>query len=157
MAEFEWVTQEGYDKLRGELDELKNIKRPEMSQILERARAHGDFRENAEFESAKHQQMLLENRIAQLEQKLSRIRIHEPGQNTEGKAYLGCTVALRDLSRGSEFQYKLVSAEETDVKAGKISVDSPVGRALLGLQVGSVAEIRVPAGTLRYEVLRVSY
>ncbi|GAB4345860.1 MAG: transcription elongation factor GreA [Candidatus Abyssubacteria bacterium] len=157
MSNIEWLTPEGFEKLRAELEELKNVKRPEMANILKRARAHGDFRENAEFDSAKHQQMLLENRIAYLEEKLARARIHEPGHTGDGKAYLGSRVMLKDLGRGDEFEYKLVSAEEADVKEGKISVSSPVGRSLLGLKAGDVAEIKVPAGTLRWEVLEVKY
>ncbi len=157
MSDIVWLTQEGYDKLRAELDELKNVKRPEMARILEKARAHGDFRENADFDSAKHQQGLLESRIAQLEDRLSRARIHEPTASSDGKAYLGSSVKLKDLARGSEFEYKLVGADEADAKAGKISITSPVGRALLGLKAGDIAEIKVPAGTLRYEVLNVTF
>ncbi|MBI5118534.1 transcription elongation factor GreA [Candidatus Poribacteria bacterium] len=156
MSEIVWLSQEGYDKLTAELDHLKTVKRPEMARTLERARAHGDFRENAEFDSAKHQQGLLESRIAQLEERLSRARIHEPAASNDGKAYLGCSVKLKDLARGSQFEYKLVGADEADAKEGKISITSPVGRALLGLKVGDVAEIKVPAGTLRYEVLNVT-
>ncbi len=157
MTEIEWLTQEGYEKLRAELEELKTVKRPEMARVLERARAHGDFRENAEFDSAKHQQMLLENRISTLEGKLARARIYEPGQAGDGKAYLGSCVKLKDLARGKEFEYKLVSAEEADAKTGSISIASPVGKALLGLKQGDVAEIQVPAGKLRYEVLDVTF
>ena len=157
MSDIEWVTREGYEKLRAELQELKKVKRPQMAKALEKARAHGDFRENAEFDSAKHQQMLLENRIAEVEEKLVRARIHEPGQTDDGKAYLGCSVRLKDLERGDEFEYKLVSADEADAREGKISIASPVGRSLLSLKAGDVAEIQVPAGKLRYEVLQVSY
>ena len=157
MSEVEWLTQEAYDKLWAELEELKTTGRAEMARTLEKARAHGDFRENAEFDSAKHQQALLESRIAQIEEKLMRARIFEPGAAGDGKAYLGCRIALKDLERDDEFEYHLVSAEEVDAKAGKISVASPVGRALLGLEVGDIAEIEVPAGTLRYEVLRVTF
>ncbi len=156
MSSFEWITQEGYEKLRAELDELKNVRRPAMARTLERARAHGDFRENAEFDSAKQQQAILEARISQLEEKLSRARIYEPGQSSDGTARLGSTVKLKDLKRGAEFEYRLVSAEETDVKTGRISVASPVGRALLGHKEGDIAEITVPAGVLRYEILKVT-
>jgi transcription elongation factor GreA len=157
MATFEWVTREGYEKLKTELDELINVKRPEVARTLEKARAHGDFRENAEFDSAKHQQMLLENRIAQVQERLSRVQIHEPGQSNDGKARLGARVKLKDLKRGDEFEYTLVSAEEADARASRISVQSPVGRALLGLGIGDVAEIQVPAGMLRYEVLSINF
>jgi transcription elongation factor GreA len=157
MSEIEWLTREGYEKLRAELQELKNVRRPQMAKTLEKARAHGDFRENAEFDSAKHQQMLLENRISQVEETLARARIYEPGQTDSGKAYLGCSVRLKDLERGDEFEYKLVSADEADAKEGKISIASPVGRSLLGLKVGEIAEIQVPAGKLRYEILHVAF
>jgi transcription elongation factor GreA len=156
MSEIEWLTQAGHDKLRAELEELKTVKRPEMAKTLEKARAHGDFRENAEFDSAKQQQILLENRINYLEQKLARSRIYEPVKSSDGKAYLGCCVQLKDLERGRKVAYNLVSADEADVSEGKISIASPVGRALLGLQVGDIAEIQVPAGTLRYEVMSIT-
>jgi len=157
MSDIEWLTQEGYDKLRAELDELKNVKRPEMSRMLERARAHGDISENAEYDAAKHQQGLQEGRIATIELKLSRARIFEPGASGDGKAYLGCCVKLKDLARGDEFEYHLVGADEGDAVAGKISITSPVGKALLGLAVGDVAEVQVPAGTVQYEVLSVTF
>jgi len=157
MSDIEWLTQEGYEKLRAELDELKKVKRPEVARMLETARAHGDLRENAEYDAAKHQQMLLENRIATLQEKLARSRIFEPGAAGDGKAYLGCCVKLKDLARGDEFEYHLVGADEGDAAAGKISIVSPVGKALLGLKTGEVAEIQVPAGTLRYEVLNVAF
>ena len=156
MSSFEWITQEGYERLRAELEELKNVRRPAMARTLERARAHGDFRENAEFDSAKQQQAVLESRISQLEQKLAHARIYEPGQSSDGTARIGSTVKLKDLKRGAEFEYKLVSAEEADAKTGRISVASPVGRALLGLKEGDIAEITVPAGILRYEILKVT-
>ncbi|MFH1739749.1 MAG: transcription elongation factor GreA [bacterium] len=157
MSDIEWLTQEGYDRLKAELDEMIKVKRPEMAKILEKARAHGDFKENAEFDSAKHEQMLLENRIATVGQRLARSRIYEPGAADDGKAYLGCCVTLKDLKRGKEIEYRLVSADEVDAREGKISIVSPVGKALLGLTAGDIAEIEVPAGTLRYEVLNVTF
>lgn len=157
MSDVEWLTQEGYDKLRAELNELKKVKRPEMARMLEEARAHGDLSENAEYDAAKHQQGLLEGRIAVLEQKLARARIFEPGAAGDGKAYLGCCVKLKDIVCGDEFEYNLVGGDEADAAAGKISVASPVGKALLGLKAGDIAEIQVPAGTLRYEVLNVAF
>ena len=157
MFDIEWLTQEGFDRFRAELDELKKVKRPEIARMLEKARAHGDLSENAEYDAARHQQGLTEGRIATLELKLARSRIFVPGEGGDGKAYLGCTVKLKDLKRGDEFEYYLVGADEGDAKAGKISVVSPVGKSLLGLAVGEVAEITVPAGTLRYEVLSVTF
>jgi transcription elongation factor GreA len=157
MSDIEWLTQEGFDKFRAELDELKTVKRPEMAEMLAQARARGDLSENAEYDAARHSQGLLEGRIATIALKLSRARIFVPGEAGDGKAYLGCTVKLKDLKRGDEFEYHLVGADEGDAKEGKISVVSPVGKALLGLDVGEVAEITVPAGTLRYEVLSVTF
>jgi transcription elongation factor GreA len=157
MSDIEWLTQEGYNKLRAELDELKNIKRPEVARMLEIARSHGDLRENAEYDAAKNHQGMLEGKIATLERKLMRSRIFEPGAAGDGKAYLGCCVKLKDLKYGDEFEYHLVGADEGDAVAGKISVVSPVGKALLGLKEGDVAEIQVPAGTLQYEVLSVTF
>lgn len=157
MSDIEWFTQEGYDNLRAELDELIKVRRPEIARMLEKARAHGDLRENAEYDAAKHQQMLLEKRIAGLEQKLASARIFEPGAAGDGKAYLGGCVKLKDLRSGAEFEYRLVSADEADAAAGRISIASPVGKALLGLKAGDVAEIEVPAGTLRYEIISVTY
>ncbi|NQU07585.1 MAG: transcription elongation factor GreA [Candidatus Abyssubacteria bacterium] len=157
MSEIEWLTREGYEKLRAELDELKKVRRPEIARMLEKARAHGDLRENAEYDAAKHQQGLLEGRIATLGQTLARARIFEPGAAGDGKAYLGCFIKLKDLGRGDQFEYHLVGAEEADATAGKISIASPVGKALLGLKAGDTAEIRVPAGTVQYEVLDVTF
>jgi transcription elongation factor GreA len=157
MSDIEWLTQEGHDKARAELDELKTVKRPEVARMLETARAHGDLSENAEYDAARNHQGMLEARIARLESKLARARIFEPGAAGDGKAYLGCTVKLKDLARGDEFEYHLVGSDEGDAIAGKISIASPVGKALLGLKVGEVAEIEVPAGTLKYEVLSVTF
>lgn len=157
MSDIEWLTQEGFDRFRAELDKLKSVKRPEIARMLEKARAHGDLSENAEYDAAKHQQGMMEGRIATIELKLSRARIFVPGEAGDGKAYLGCTVKLKDLACGDEFEYHLVGADEGDAKAGKISVVSPVGKALLGLEVGDVAEITVPAGALRYEILSVTF
>lgn len=157
MSDIEWLTQEGYDRLRAEVNELKNVKRPEVARMLEEARAHGDLRENAEYDAAKNHQGMLEAKLAALEGKLVRARIFEPGAAGDGKAYLGCCIKLKDLKFGDELEYHLVSSDEGDAAEGKISVASPVGKALLGLKEGDVAEVQVPAGTLQYEVLSVTF
>ena len=157
MSDIEWLTQEGYDKLRAEVEELKTVKRPEVARMLETARAYGDLRENAEYDAAKNHQGMLEAKLAALEGKLARARIFEPGAAGDGKAYLGCCIKLKDLKFGDEFEYHLVGSDEGDAAEGKISVVSPVGKALLGLKEGDVAEIQVPAGTLQYEVLSVTF
>ncbi len=157
MSNIEWFTQEGHANLKAELDELIKVKRPEMARMLEKARAHGDLRENAEYDAAKNQQGMLESRIAGLKHKLANARIFEPGAAGDGKAYLGACVKLKDQKSEAEFEYRLVGADEADAKAGKISIASPVGKALLGLGEGDVAEIKVPAGTLRYEILSITF
>jgi transcription elongation factor GreA len=157
MSDIEYLTQEGYDRARAELDELKKVKRPEVARMLETARAHGDLRENAEYEAAKNQQGMLEARIAKVGSMLANARIFVPGAAGDGKAYLGSSVKLKDLARGDEFEYHLVGADDADARAGKISVASPVGKALLGLEEGDIAKIQAPAGTLNYEVLSITY
>lgn len=150
-----WLTPEGMEKLRAELDEMKKVKRPEIVQAIAEARAHGDLSENAEYDAAKEAQGLLEKRIHELEETLARAQIMEkPGDD---KARIGCQLLLRDTKRNAELQYHLVSEAEADFKAGKISVTSPVGRGLLGVGEGEIVEITVPAGTLTYEVLSITY
>lgn len=150
-----WMTPEGLEKLRGELRELKAVKRPEIIRAIATARDHGDLSENAEYDAAKEAQGMLEKRIAELESTLASARIMErPGDD---KARIGCVLQLRDVRRGAELVYHLVSEAEADFKAGKISVTSPVGKGLLGATEGETVEISVPAGTLAYEILSITF
>lgn len=149
------LTKEGYEKLREELKYLKSVKRQEVIKAISEARAHGDLRENAEYDSAKQAQHNLETRIAELEMQLADVAIIDEASMDKDKVYLGATVFLQDVERGREVKYMLVSKEEADFKAGKISSDSPVGRQLLGKAVGEIAEIVIPAGTTRYKVLKI--
>lgn len=149
------LTKEGYEKLREELKYLKSVKRQEVIKAISEARAHGDLRENAEYDSAKQAQHNLETRIAELEMQLADVAIIDESAMDKDKVYLGATVFLQDVERGREVKYMLVSKEEADFKAGKISSDSPVGRQLLGKGVGEIAEIVIPAGTTRYKVLKI--
>jgi|SRR3989338_819122 len=149
------LTKEGYEKLKEELKYLKTVKRQEIIKAISEARAHGDLRENAEYDSAKQAQHNLETRILELQLKLADVSIIDEASMDKNTVYLGATVLLQDVERNREVKYMLVSKEEADLKSGKISSDSPVGRQLLGKKVGDIAEIVIPAGTTRYKVLKI--
>ncbi len=151
-----YLTQEGYEKLFRELEHLRNVKRRKISEALASARAQGDISENAEYDAAKEAQALNEQRIAELEDKLTRVRIIDNEDITSDEALLGAKVKLEDLDSGEEMEYTLVSELEADYSAGKISVTSPVGKCLLGHGKGEIVEIKVPAGVLKYRILEVS-
>jgi len=150
------ITRSGYEKLKKDLAHLKKVERPKILKERERARAFGDISENAEYEAAKHSQGLLEARIRDLESKIVRGRIVEDHEIGTDAVLLGAVVRLKDLKRGKELTYTIVSDAEADFKSGRISVASPVGKGLLGARVGHTVEIDVPAGKLRYEVLDIS-
>ncbi|MBD3379302.1 MAG: transcription elongation factor GreA [Candidatus Omnitrophica bacterium] len=150
------LTREGYNKKLEELEYLKGPKRREIARALSEARAQGDLSENAEYDAAKEEQAMNEKRIADLEDVLSRANIIDSSTLSGDEARLGMTVKLKDLESGEEFSYMLVSEEESDFDADKISVSSPVGRAIVGHKVGDRIEIEVPAGTLSYEVRDIS-
>jgi transcription elongation factor GreA len=156
MTRETYLTREGYEKLRKELNHLKGVRRREISQQIAEARAHGDISENAEYEAAKEAQALLERRIHQLESKLGRVRIIEEEQIPNDRVYIGAVVELRDLNRGRELRYTLVAEEEADYSQGKISTTAPVGRGLLGRREGEIVTIKVPSGDLRYQILKIS-
>lgn len=150
------LTRKGYDKLVKDLDYLKGEKRRRISKEIGEAREKGDISENAEYDAAKEAQALNEKRIAELEHKLSMARIIEEKELSLDKAMLGTTVKVKDKSSGEEFSYMLVSEEESDFESNKISVTSPVGKALAGKKVGETVDIKVPAGTLQYEIIEIS-
>ena len=150
------ITREGHKKLKKDLERLKRVERPKILKEIERARAHGDISENAEYESAKHAQGLLEARINDLESKFARSRIVDEDEMDADTVLLGAVVRLKDINRNKELRYTIVSDVEADFKSGKISNSSPVGRGLLGAKVGQTVEIDVPAGKLKYEVLEIS-
>jgi transcription elongation factor GreA len=150
------LTRNGYDKLVKELDYLKGEKRRSISKEIGEAREKGDISENAEYDAAKEAQALNEKKIADLEHKLSMARIIEEKDLTSDKVSLGTTVRVKDKASGEEFSYMLVSEEESDFEASKISASSPVGRALVGKKIGDVVDIKVPAGTLKYEILEIT-
>ena len=151
-----YLTKEGYQKLTEELEFLKTVRRRELSKAVGEARAHGDISENAEYDAAKEEQGLNEKRIAELEEKLSRGRILDDENIPKDEVLIGATVRLKDLSTEEELEYTLVSEIEADYAQGKISISSPVGQGLLGRKENEIAEIKTPAGTLRYKILNIS-
>ncbi|MBN98938.1 MAG: transcription elongation factor GreA [Gemmatimonadetes bacterium] len=151
-----YLSREGYQKLRDELQELKNTERPAVRQSLQRAREFGDLSENAEYNAAKERLMFLEQRIGKLEETLSRTRLLENEDIPADKVYIGATVELLDLKNSKELTYTLVAPEEADFEHGKISTVSPIGKGLLGHAEGEEVEIKVPAGILNYKVVKIS-
>ncbi|MFC1736608.1 transcription elongation factor GreA [Candidatus Hydrogenedentota bacterium] len=151
-----WIRQKIHDKLHEDLEHMKKVKRPAASKAIEKARALGDLKENAEYHAAKDAQGLLEAKIAQLEHRLATARILDGAEIDSDKIYLGATAVLRDQKSGREITYSVVTPEEADIKTGQISVESPVAKGLLGLAVGEIATIKVPAGELKYEVVSIS-
>ena len=149
------LTREGYEKLAEELKHLKTKKRREVANQLEFARSLGDLRENAEYETAKEAKHQLESRIASLEEKLAHVQIVDPRELPEGKAFLGVSLEIKNLETGQIFCYTLVAQDEADFQKGKISVTSPIGKGLLGKSVNDVVEIQIPAGKVKYQILRV--
>jgi transcription elongation factor GreA len=151
-----YLSREGYEKLQGELQMLKDKERPTVRQALQDARDYGDLAENAEYAAAKERLLFLEHRISRLEETLSRARLLENESIPSDKVYIGATVQLLDLKTKREFGYTLVAPEEADFDAGKISTVSPIGKGLLGHAEGEEVEIRVPAGILHYRIVKIS-
>lgn len=151
-----YLTRQGYEKLMKELESLKNVKRRKLSKAVQEARSHGDISENAEYDAAKEALALNEGKIAELEDKLARARIIDNENIPKDEALIGAKVKLKDLDNEEELVYMLVSVEEADYNEGKISIESPVGSALLGHKVGEVLKIKIPAGILKYKILGIS-
>lgn len=151
-----YLTQEGYEKLRAELEYLRSIRRRELSREIGEARAHGDISENAEYDAAKEAQGLNEKKISVLEDKLGRVKIIDDLDIPKDKIYIGATVALKDLDTKEEIRYTLVSGEEADFSKGRISISSPVAKGLLGRKEGETVEIKVPAGILKYHIQKIT-
>lgn len=150
------MTKKGYESLKTELDRLNKEERPKIIQAITEAREHGDLRENAEYSAAKERQSFIEARMAEIKHKLSEAQIIEtPGGNNETVIF-GSTVRLVDLQSGEEKQFTLVGQEEADIKKGSISVQSPIGRALIGHRVGEIVEVHRPAGPVEYEIQHIS-
>ena len=150
-----YLTHEGHEKLEKKLKNLK-AKRTKLSEAIGKARDHGDISENAEYDAAKDAQGLNEKRIAELENSLANAQILDDSQMKKDEALLGATVKIKDLDSGEESTYTLVAELEADYSQGKISVESPIGKGLLGHKKGATVEIEVPAGTLKYKVISIS-
>ncbi len=154
MAEV-YLSRAGYEKLREELEYLKVTKRREISKAIGEARLQGDLSENAEYDAAKEAQGHCEARIAELEGKLSNVRIIEDLDIPADKVYIGAVVTLQDLDSGDALTYTMVSPEEADYEQNKLSIMSPIGKGLLGKREGEEVEVKVPAGTLKYKILKI--
>jgi len=146
------MTREGYDKLEADLQALKSVERPRIVKEIETARAHGDISENAEFHAAKERQSHIEGRIRALEDKLARAQVIDPSGPAPDSVRFGVTVVLLDTETDEEVQYTLVGEDESDVAAGRLSISSPIARALLGKGVDDVVRVQVPKGTREFEV-----
>ena len=150
------MSREGFDKLVKELEYLKTAKRREIADDIAKARAFGDLKENAEYDAAKNNQAMNERNIAHAEDKLARVQIIDESKIPKDQVFIGAKVLLKDLKNQDEFTYSIVPQDEADFDEGKISVTSPIAKGLLGLKVGEFAEIKIPAGILKYKVLKIS-
>jgi transcription elongation factor GreA len=155
MADRIPMTRPGYEKLESDLKQLKSVERPKIVREIEAARAHGDISENAEFHAAKERQSHIETRIRQLEDQLARAQVIDPSGSTPDVVRFGVTVLLLDTSNDEEVRYTIVGEHESDAALGRISVGSPIARALLGRAVEDTVVVRVPKGTREFEVLAI--
>jgi transcription elongation factor GreA len=151
------MTRAGYEKLEQELRQLKSVERPRIVREIEAARAHGDISENAEFHAAKERQSHLEGRVRLLEDRLARAQVIDTTGQTSDTVRFGVTVDLEDVESGERVTYTILGEEESDVAQGRISVTSPVARALLGKGVGDCVSVRVPKGTREFEILDIRF
>jgi len=152
------LTVNGAEKLKAELHRLKTVDRPAVIAAIAEARSHGDLSENAEYDAAKERQGFIEGRIAEVEGKLSNAQIIDPkALDADGRIVFGATVDLEDVEAGKPVTYQIVGDDEADLKAGMISVNSPIARALIGKYAGDVAEVQAPGGVREYEIVDVRY
>ena len=151
------MTPEGHQKLKDELDRLVKVERPKNVKDIAEARAHGDLSENAEYHAAREKQSFLEGRIQELQSSLSLAEIIDPSKINQSRVAFGAKVRVVDLEAEEEYTFTLVGTEEADVKNGKISITSPVARALIGKEVGDVAVVKAPARTIEYEIVEIIF
>ena len=155
MSDFILLSKEAYNKIKNEVEELKTIKRPELSQKIAEARDFGDLKENAEYHAAREALSLLETKISKMEETIRRAKVIHSKDLPDEYISIYTSVKLLDISRDVEKNYTLVSQEESNLQENKISISSPVGKSLLGKKVGEIVEIKVPAGLLKYKVLDI--
>lgn len=152
------LTLRGAEQLRVELHRLKTVDRPNVIAAIAEARSYGDLSENAEYDAAKERQGFIEGRIAEIESKLARAQIIDPALlDAEGRCVFGATVDVEDQDSGEQATYQIVGEDEADIKVGKISINSPIARALIGKFVGDIAQVQAPGGLREYELLDVRY
>jgi len=152
------ITAQGAEKLREELKRLKQVERPRVIQAIAEAREHGDLKENAEYHAAREQQSFIEGRIQEIEAKLANAQIIDPKTlNAGGRVVFGATVVLADEDTGETVTYQIVGDDEADIKEGKISVNAPIARAIIGKEEGDVVDVQTPGGTKTYEIVEVRY
>lgn len=156
MSNVSYYSEEGLKKLRDELNHLRDIERPKASQAIADARDKGDLSENAEYDAAKEAQGMLEMQIAKLENVVANARIIDESQLDTSKVLIHSKVKIKNQMNGMEMVYSLVAESEADLKSGKISVSSPIGKGLLGNSVGDIAEVTVPNGILKFEILEIT-
>ena len=156
MSTVSYYTAEGLKKLREELNHLKDVERPRASQAIGEARDKGDLSENAEYDAAKEAQGMLEMKIAKMEETLANARVIDESQLDVSKVLVLSKVRIKNLTNNMEMNYTLVAESEADLKSGKISVSSPIGRGLLGKEVGDIAEVSVPNGKIQFEILSIT-
>lgn len=152
------LTVRGAERMRAELHDLKTVQRPAIIAAIAEARAHGDLSENAEYHAAKERQSFIEGRIADLDGKISNSEIIDPAKlDADGRCVFASTVELEDVEKGAKVTYQIVGEDEADIKLGKISINSPIARSLIGKSAGDVAEVQAPGGVREYEILDVKY
>jgi transcription elongation factor GreA len=156
MSQISYYTEEGLKKLKDELTQMKMVERPKISAQIGEARDKGDLSENAEYDAAKEAQGLLEMKISKLETVLSSARVIDDSQMDNSKALILSTVTIKNQNNGMEVSYTLVAENEADLKAKKISIESPIGKGLLGKSVGDIAEISTPAGKMNFEITNIA-
>ena len=155
MSDKVYLTEEGLQRLRQELDELRTVHRPEISRQIAEARDKGDLSENAEYAAAKDRQGFLEGRISELEYKLASVDVIDTGRLPRDKVVFGARVLLENVDTGEDVTYQLVGPDESDISAGKISVTSPLGKAILGKKPGAALSVQTPGGQRTYELVEI--
>ncbi|MDG2245944.1 MAG: transcription elongation factor GreA [Flavobacteriales bacterium] len=156
MSQVTYYTEEGLKNLKEELHSMKTVERPSISQQIADARDKGDLSENAEYDAAKEAQGLLEAKISKLENVLANARLIDESQMDNSKVYILSRVKLKNLNNNAELEYTLVAENEANLKEKKISVDSPIGKGLLGKKVGEIADVQVPAGIIKFEIVEIN-
>jgi transcription elongation factor GreA len=149
------ITKQGYEALKMELEYLKSVERPKNIKAIEEARSHGDLSENAEFLAAKERQAFIEGRLSELGYKLSNADIIDPDKVSKHQAVFGCKVVLENVDSGETVKYQLVGPDESNIKAGRISVSSPLGKAIIGKKPGDEIMLQAPGGRRRYELIEI--